>query len=159
MANKITFEVADGQVQKGLQRLYEATGNIKPALNVVGRKILARVKLGFPSHRSPYGEQWQPLKSRKGEPLRDTGRLLASLTYSVGGSGDSQFVDVGTNVKYAPIHQYGAIIGRASKAGPSRIVIPARPYLPIKNDDVTLPEAWAADALTALYKHFQKATR
>ncbi len=47
---------------------------------------------------------WKPVKNRDGQPLRDTGRLMNSITRKATGSE----VRVGTNVVYAAVHHFGA---------------------------------------------------
>lgn len=66
---------------------------------------------GFIKSTDPYGKQWKPLVSRKGKPLLDTGRLSTSYTYEITDNGFT----VGTNVAYAPYHQFGAFIAPHSR--------------------------------------------
>jgi phage gpG-like protein len=72
-------------------------------LRVEAMKLVAD---GFNQSRDPWGNQWAPLKVRKGKPLIDTGRLRASFTAQT----DTVLskITVGTNVSYAIYHQYGA---------------------------------------------------
>lgn len=107
---------------------------------------------------------------KAGQPLVDTGALLRSITHRV----DPDGVTVGTNqLPRAAVHQFGATI-TPSKAkrlvfpGPTgrlifarRVVIPARPYLPIRRPggDVALPPAWALDVIRALRKYLQTAVK
>jgi len=116
------------------------------------------VEQGFEAGQAPSGAPWAPVR-RGGQPLRDTGRLLASLTPKVGSGG---FV-IETNVKYADVHQRGATINRKNKrvlgtpkAGwfGVRVTIPARPFLP----EDSLPSSWevrlseaASDAIQVLF--------
>ncbi len=118
------------------------------------------VEQGFEAGRAPSGAPWAPVR-RGGQPLRDTGRLLASLTPRVTGGG---FV-IETTVRYADVHQRGATIA-SKKKGRSlgtpkagwfgvRVTIPARPFLP----EDGLPGAWevrlveaASDALQVLFR-------
>lgn len=105
----------------------------------------ALVEEGFEAGRAPSGAPWAPV-ARGGQPLRDTGRLLASLTPRVSSGG---FV-IETAVAYADVHRRGATI-RARKARvlgrPGRgfygvqVTIPARPFLP---DGESLPASWEA---------------
>lgn len=117
------------------------------------------VEQGFEAGKAPSGAPWAPVR-RGGQPLRDTGRLLASLTPQVTGSG---FV-IETTVAYADVHQRGATI--SSKKGRSmgtpkagwfgvRVTIPARPFLP----EDSLPGPWevrlgeaASDAIQVLFR-------
>lgn len=174
--NQTEIKVDDAAVRKALLELHKAAGDISPALNVVGRVVRERVRLGFKMGRSPYGQAWSPLKIRQGQPLRDTGRLQESINYRVGGSGDDQYVDVGTNYgpleggkTVAAVHQYGAVIkpktakflrfmGANGFIFAKRVVIPARPFLPIQGDQLVMPDSWNKSILAALKKHFDKVT-
>lgn len=171
----VKVEVDDSGLAKKLHELQQRTGNIAPALNTVGRKIQTRVKMGFSRGVSPYGEQWKPLKLRDGQPLRDKGNLLSSITYKVAGAGNDQYVDIGTNRRVewkgnvyslGAIHQFGAVIVPVHAKflrfmGPNgiiqakRVVIPARPFMPIKAGQFVLPDQWATDTLKALKNHFK----
>lgn len=95
-----------------------------------------------------------------GNPLRDTGRMRNSITSRVEADG----VTIGTNVIYAPVHQFGATIrpkkaGRLVFPGPrgdiifaKKVIVPARPFLPIRasGQPVVLPVSWSADVVRAL---------
>lgn len=101
-----------------------------------------------------------------GQPLRDTGRLNRSISSKVDATG----VTVGTNVKYARVHQFGATIVPRSKPrlvfpGPDgnlifakRVVVPARPYLPLRKGAavVALPPSWSVRVVSALKLYFRK---
>ena len=169
----MTIEVLDQKVQKKLNDLMAASGNVTPAMQVVGRKVKTKVQLGFRSGTDPWGNPWKKLSplSRSGQPLKNTGHLLASITAQVV-DGDS--VEIGTNlqskgVKFPAVHQFGAVITPKtakylrwmSPVGPifaKKVTIPARPFLPLNTSGSTeLPPQWAADVLTALYNHFEKA--
>lgn len=52
------------------------------------------------------GPGWRRPMFRAGQRLRDTGRLQASWAYKA----DAADVKVGTNVRYAATHQFGAVI-------------------------------------------------
>jgi phage gpG-like protein len=190
MSGGVTINIDDKEVQDALESLQSATGSIDGPMDSIGRKIVTKVKLGFRGSVSPFGEKWLPLKHRKGgKPLRDTNRLRDSITHRVGGDADSQHVDIGTNVSYAPYHQFGATIktkartvnmyrkllasgdfankGRFVKksksnfvqsrdVGEGQIVIPARPFLPIKAGDLSLPGAWESDVVNTIVSHLKR---
>lgn len=102
-----------------------------------------------------------------GQPLRDTGRLNRSIV----SQSDADGVTVGTNVKYARVHQFGATIKPRKKPflvfpGPSgqmifakRVTIPARPFMPLRKgaEVVALPPPWSVLVVGALKLHFRKA--
>jgi phage gpG-like protein len=98
------------------------------------------VQMEFRQSKDPYGKPWAPLKLRKGKPLRDTGRLANSFS----GRPTSSGIKVGTNVRYATTHQYGATIRPRKARGvlafkvrggkrwyfATKVKIPARAMLP-----------------------------
>ncbi len=99
------------QLQKLLQELdaLSSPSTMVRAAFGVQQALVTEVRLGFRAQTSPYGKPWDPLKKKrgrnkdKGKILRDTGRLANSIT---GGYSGSE-VRVGTNVEYAPYHQFG----------------------------------------------------
>ncbi len=165
----IRVTIDDREVSEALGRLAEIGEHLDPILHAVGRVVETRVKQGFDTSTSPYGDKWQPLKLwlmkqedgsyayeriRNGPPLKDTGALRESITYAV----DGNSVVIGTNREHMHVHQYGAIIRpKHAKAlvfpGPGgaliaarKVTIPARPFLPTAG----LPDEWADDVLHAI---------
>ncbi|MDR1398107.1 MAG: phage virion morphogenesis protein [Desulfarculales bacterium] len=127
-------------------------------LEAVGEVLVSGAIKRFQDEEDPKGNKWKPsqrtmaMKTQKsavkrdakgrilkgsgkilkkgrkggGKTLTDTARLRNSITSEV--NGDS--VLVGSNVKYARIHQLGGMAGKGHK-----ITIPARPYLGISKED------------------------
>jgi phage gpG-like protein len=109
---------------------------------------------GFMASRDPYGSPWKPLASRQGQPLRDTGRLMNSITRKTASSATPRGFTISTDVKYAPVHQHGATItaknarylrfrvggkrGRDSWVSKKSVTIPQRQFMP----EGTIPESW-----------------
>lgn len=163
---KIGVIVEDKQLEDAIFDLQQQSGNIRPVMGVIGRKVGTRIRLGFSSGRSPDGQTWKPLRTRVGQPLRDTGRLQSSITQNVG----DDYVDVGTNLKYAPVHQFGATIvpKKASRlvfpikatggvAFAKSVTIPKRPFMPLDNSgQIDLPAPWQQDVVLALRRHLLK---
>lgn len=172
--NQISFQIIDKEVREKIADLQKAGADMTPALNVVGRTIADRIRLGFKFSRSPYGEPWEPLHIRAGQPLRNSGRFQASIVPRVGGTGSEQYVEVGTNFgplsrggSIARVHQYGAVIkprqakflrfmGSNGYVFSKRVVIPARPFMPIKGNEFVLPDTWAKAVIQQLKRHFDK---
>jgi phage virion morphogenesis protein len=88
------------QLRGFFQRLPQVKARL---LQAAAAEALTQVKFGFRRSEAPDGTAWAPLKHRDGMPLRDTGRLGNSFTAKVAGD----HVIVGTNVVYAPYHQFG----------------------------------------------------
>lgn len=150
-----------------LASLRRRVGNMTPVMHILGNLIANQVKTGFRTGRDPYGKAWRPLRLRRGQPLRDTGRLMRSITYNVP---SPTTVEIGTNVCYAVVHQTGAkvtahgIAGKRSLCGyittgapmlafkvggrsffAKSVTIPARKILP----DGELPVAWRKSIVEA----------
>ena len=116
----------------------------------VAEAALEQIATSFEQERDPYDRPWQ--KSLRadlegGQTLSDTGRLRRSFTYQ---ASDRGFV-VGTNVRYAAIHQYGGTIrpkrarylrfrlaggsskrkgGRGGWVQTKQVSLPPRPFVP-----------------------------
>lgn len=169
MAAKIKFEVSDAGARKKLKALVSATGDMQPVFVTVGRVIANRIRLCFKLGVDPWSSPWAALKIRKGQPLRDTGRLNRSITSNP----DKTGVTIGTNVKHAAVHQFGAtIMAKPGKRlvfpGPGgalvfakKVTIPARPFMPLKKgaNVVALPPAWSADVTRALRAYFRNVAK
>jgi phage gpG-like protein len=160
----IDVQVTDAGASRKLQELIDRGADLTPVYGTIGRVLVNRIRLGFKMGTSPYGNAWAKLKIRRGEPLRDTGRLQRSITARADASG----VVIGTNLKQAPVHQFGATINaqpgrRLVFPGPGgrlifakRVTIPARPFMPlVSRNKVELPPDWALSASRALRDYFQ----
>lgn len=94
----------------GLERWRRRVANIAQAgfrtdlAAVLGATAMKQVADEFRQSRDPYGTPWEALKSRKGKPLLDTGRMAASV--NVQPQADGFLLNIPTS--YAPVHQYGA---------------------------------------------------
>lgn len=113
-----SIEVDAREVNAALARLREQVGNLTPAMRAIGQTLVTDADLGFRAQSDPWGAPWEPLaastlKRRRGKRaqiLRDTGRLANSFSYRA----DARSVEVGTNVAYAAIHQFGGTTQRAA---------------------------------------------
>jgi len=98
----ITLTVDDSQVRQLLSDIGKRAGNLRPALSAVGALVRESIRTNFAQGGRP--APWKEVKGRKGQPLRDTGRLMNSITRKVTGSE----VRVGTNAVYAAVQHFGA---------------------------------------------------
>ena len=152
---KIEVRADVGPAQRALAALRAKAADLAPAFREIGSGIVEEARLGFRESKDPYGTPWQKLKAstiarrRKGssQPLLDTGRLRNSISFRLIGNG----VEVGTNVRYAAIHQFGGEAGRGRK-----VEIPARPYLPLTTDGDLQPEA-REEVLDTILRHLKRA--
>lgn len=136
--SKITID--DRAVREGLDRVLKSLplgGDATPAFRSIGRIVKSGTQLRFRTQQTPDGVPWKPSQratDEGGQTLRLTGRLRNSITYRA----DHASVEIGTNVVYAAIHQFGGVAGRKTFKGegpPNRSRIPARPYLGASKDD------------------------
>jgi phage virion morphogenesis protein len=152
----VTVVVNDAGLNSALQELKRRTDDLSEPLGEIGIEFAERVRQQFSKGADPYGNKWAALsevtqakdsgRRRGGEPLRDTGRLMASINSSMRDGGKS--VAIGsTNVAYAGSHQFGARqgqYGRTRRNGPIPWGnIPARPFFPIRGNAVDLPDEWS----------------
>lgn len=144
MTELLSGELESGPVLDVLNQIVDLGANTQPAMQEIARYMETQVRLGFRQSQSPYGAQWAPIHHRQGQPLIDSRDLLGSITSAYG----ADFAEVGTNKEYAPIHQFGGATGKNNAAQ-----ITARPYLPIQDDAVVLPDSWEdeiAEILTGM---------
>lgn len=163
----LTYKVDDSGAKAKLAALLKATENPQPAYRTVGNTIVNRIRLCFKLGIDPWGSPWAKLKIRNGQPLRDTGRLQRSIVSKADATG----VTIGTNLRQAPVHQFGAVIKpntakRLVFPGPNgrlifakKVTIPARPFFPIREGSnvVALPPAWSVAVVGALKAYFRGA--
>jgi len=162
---QIDVKVKDAGIADKLRELEQRAGGMQPVFETIGRVLVNRIRLGFKMGASPLGSPWRALKIRRGQPLRDTGRLQRSIVANA----DPQGVTIGTNVRYAAVHQFGATIrpkragGRLVFPGPNgrmifakQVTVPARPFLPLlSRDKAQLPPSWSTAVSRALRDYFR----
>lgn len=100
------IELDDARVIAALQRLRDAGGNTRGVMGQIARYMKTSTQLRFRAQAGPDGQKWWPSnRARKdgGQTLRDSGRLLRSLTWRA----SAHEAEAGTNVVYAAAHQFG----------------------------------------------------
>mgnify|MGYP003561121444 CR=1 FL=1 len=105
----------------------------------------------FRDSRDPYGNPWQrlaasTLRKRRGtsaQILVDTGTLRRqSVTYRAAANS----VELGSNLAYAAIHQFGGRAGRNRSTA-----IPRRAYLPFDaSGNANLPDPWERQCIDVI---------
>ena len=146
---------------RGLDRLLRALdrltqpGAMREVSRVAAEGAMSALMDRFRTATDPWGRPWRPslrAQLEGGQTLSDTGRLRRS--FSVQSVSERGFV-IGTNVRYAAAHQFGAVIrprrarylrfrlagGRGTRKGgrgrwvtASRVELPARPFFPEGHD-------------------------
>jgi phage virion morphogenesis protein len=106
----ITLVELPQRLQQVAQVLNDAT--FRGVWPIVAQMAAGDVRTNFQEQHAPDGTPWVPLAhGRPGQPagaipLRDNGLLMASIT----GRAVENGVVVGTNLRYAPLHQYGGVV-------------------------------------------------
>lgn len=125
----IRIEVDDRPVVDALNRLVAASADLRPVLKVIGEHMVQSTELRFDRQTTPDGAQWAPLSpqtrasKKHAKILTESQRLRRSIVYQVTGDGA---VEVGTNVVYAAIHQFGGTIERAAHSSWGHLRVDAR---------------------------------
>lgn len=161
MAAEIRVQIADAPLKAALRRLARTmpAGDMTPAMQQLGRVLKTGAQLRFRTGKGPDGTAWKKslrAATQGGQTLRDQGLLANSITWEASRSS----VAVGTNLIYAPIHQFGGTI-RASSAttlrfrlatgqwvSPKAVTMPARPFLGASEGD-------RAELLRVLQAHLE----
>lgn len=113
-------------------------------LSRVGSIAKSSASRAFENETSPFGDKWQthaPATTKRklaekklgAKILQDSGTLALSIVSHTNEAQKS--VSVGSNVRYAAIHQFGGLAGRKHSAK-----IPSRPFLPINANDELAPD-------------------
>ncbi|MDP3014247.1 MAG: phage virion morphogenesis protein, partial [Candidatus Subteraquimicrobiales bacterium] len=148
----ISVKVEDGEVRAMLRGIAERTGNLTPAMRLIGQIIRNSVVKNFMEGGRP--QKWKPhaeatimggirkkdfkkkgglrvaasRRLSKGKVLVDTARLQNSIKSKA----FKDRAEIGTKVIYAAIHQFGGKAGRGHKVN-----VPARPFLMVQGEDWT----------------------
>jgi phage virion morphogenesis protein len=175
---KIAVKIQDAQLKEALSGLASRVRNMTPIMKEIGEIVRTSVERNFAETGRP--EKWpesQRVKRGGGQTLSRTGRLRRSFTVKA----SKDRVEVGTNVVYAAIHQFGGTItqgarselftrnryvrgdkkgqfkkgtkaGRGVTFGERRINIPARPFLMVQDEDWSTMNAAISDYLMDNYR-------
>ena len=111
---RITVDVEDESLRSALRRLTARVDDLKPVMDEIGSSLVASTIDRFERETDPDGKPWKPSRRAQregGQTLTDKGRLRASITHRA----DRDGVDVGTNVVYAAIHQFGGTVKRQAR--------------------------------------------
>lgn len=141
----VTIAYDDRDVEAALRRLVHAGQDLTPAMREIASILEEAAEEAFQSQRAPDGTPWADLSDhtkaarRKrgkwpGQILQITGDLAGSLTSAY----DATSAVAGSNLVYAPTHQFGAEEGAFGKTPGGRPIpfgdIPARPFLGISDE-------------------------
>lgn len=145
---RIEIDVDNKEVSALFKQISSRVADLTPLMNISGEIIRSSVIENFRVGGRP--EKWKPSKRailQDGQTLVDKGILRNSINYQAG----RNRVEVGTNVVYAAIHQFGLQQsvnvkqhkrknkkGGAStvKAHSRKINMPKRPFLLVQDEDL-----------------------
>lgn len=134
MASAI-IEFDDERVQRALQRLHNAVGDLRPVFTAIGEDWIESTKQRFVSGTAPDGSHWllntpATLEHKEGDrPLVDGGYLSDDIFPNVG----VDFLEIGTSRQYAAMMQFG---GTKDEFPYLWGDIPGREYLGASDDDI-----------------------
>lgn len=147
MADKITVTTSgERRVVDFINRLRAVAGDNSPIWREIGQIMYDGTMERFDREVGPDDKPWQKswrAKLQGGKTLQSTGRLRDSIQLVVQG----KKISIKTNVKYAPVMQFGAVIRAKSGkyltfktatggwAKLQSVKIPARPFLGLSKDD------------------------
>ncbi len=152
-----------GGLDTALTHAAKKLGNTQALMDSVGDALVSGTLKRFDDEEGPDGNKWEPsgrAEDDGGQTLTDTGRLRRSIDYAT----TSDTVMVGSNLKYARIHQKGGTItpkkakklvfkGRGGKkVAVDQVTIPARPYLGISDEDMDDVKSTMTDFLAGAFK-------
>lgn len=132
MSNPINLDTS--QLQRALDLAAEHLDNTEPLMESISRALVSETMENFRLQGRPAWAGLSPKYHRHGGAiLQDTGELRRSIR----GSHTVDTASVGTNLVYAPTHQFGAEMGEYGTYGGMPVPfndIPARPFIPMDND-------------------------
>lgn len=103
----IQIKVQDAEVAGMLQRLFARLGNLTPLMRDIGEIVKERSMHSFATGTAPDGTPWKP--SWRAKRTGDKTLILnAILRNSIHVQPGKDQVKVGSPVKYAAVHQFGA---------------------------------------------------
>lgn len=115
----ISVEYDIDDVRLSIKNIEDRIKNLRPVLVAISETMLSKIEDNFQTEGARLGKKWQELapatiKARKSAHpiLQARGRLIKSISRSV----DDNSAQVGTNLIYASIHQYGGIINLAGRS-------------------------------------------
>ncbi|MGH8326615.1 MAG: phage virion morphogenesis protein [Steroidobacteraceae bacterium] len=142
---RITYRFEDRAAVAAIERLIALRMQV---MRPIGIALVQTTQERFRAARDPFGQPWAPLNpayaavKRGPGILRERGMLMRSITYRAG----VDEVEVGSNRRYAAIHQFGGtIVPKSARALRFRlgrrvvyaraVTIPQRPYLGFGPED------------------------
>ena len=133
---KLVFDVDTDAIGRAIHSMLRAVDNPAPVLDYIGAAMETTTLRRFERAADPDGVPWLKsarvlnvgLKGKTGVTLTKSSDLKKSITHSVTG----KTAEIGTNVIYAAIHQFGGEIKRGRRTVGQ---MPKRAFLGLSRDD------------------------
>lgn len=135
-----------GGFDKAMGKAGHKLGDTQALMESVGDALVSGTLKRFDDEEEPTGKKWPKSKraaKEGGQTLTDTALLRRSIEYAA----TPDKVMVGSNLKYARIHQLGGKTGKGHK-----VDMPARPYLGVSAEDMEEVRETVADFLKGAFK-------
>lgn len=161
MSAAITIDLGELVALNGrLEAAYARSKDLSPLMDAIGMAMETSTDERFDNEATPDGRPWkQSIRAREDGGKTLTGPNSARLRNSITHAANADSVEIGSNLIYAGIHQFGGRI--TAKAGHLKFAlpgglgfvsvkgvnIPARPYLGIGGDDEQTIAELSADYL------------
>jgi len=111
------------EVRKMLKEIVKQYGDASKPLSVFGEYKLLSLREQWDREENPYGQKWKKLAPATIEEKRRNNKMLGiltrdgvlkgSFTYSI----TNNLLTIGTNVRYAPYHQFGQGVPKRQMLG------------------------------------------
>lgn len=133
----ITISVDDKAITNKLHELQSKVINLEPVMEDIGQILMNSTRDRFEQGIDPTGKPWVTLQPWYQKQKKKNQNLTLVLNHdlmnSINPQATSNSVTIGTNRKYAAMHQFGGVVGKGSPFAGKEIK--ARPFLGISNDD------------------------
>ena len=134
----VEVKIEDEELREILGRVIGHLEDTKPMMADIGEIVTESVMRNFEEKRAPDGTPWKPLSEvTKARKLHPEHILIETTTLrdSIHPEASADRVEIGTDIVYAAVHQFG--IGERSVISSRRRMpeIPARPFLGVRDDD------------------------
>lgn len=133
----ITISVDDKAITNALHELQSKVINLEPVMEDIGQILMNSTRDRFEQGIDPTGKPWVTLQPWYQKQKKKNKNLTLVLNHdlmnSINPQATSNSVTIGTNRKYAAMHQFGGVVGKGSPFAGKEIK--ARPFLGISNDD------------------------
>lgn len=133
-------------LDKTLSKAAHKLGDTQALIDSVGEALVSGTLKRFDSEEDPTGKKWKPsarATAEGGQTLTDKAFLRRSIDYAA----TPDKVMVGSNLRYARIHQQGGKTGKGHK-----VDMPARPYLGVSKEDLEDVRETVADFISGAFK-------